>query len=65
MFSRVFVGLVAATLAVATPYKRFNGLKVSITANDVNSIADLKVDATVTNTGTEDIKILKVGLPVT
>jgi len=36
-------------------------LTVSITSSDVESITDLKVDATVSNTGTEAVKILKYG----
>jgi len=61
MFTRTLFALFAASVAVATPYKRTNSLTVSIKSSDVDSIADLKVDATVSNTGTEAVKILKYG----
>lgn len=60
MFSRALVVFLAAATVLATPHARFNGLTVSLSSSDVSSITDLKVDATVSNTGTEAVKILKV-----
>ncbi|KAF8963640.1 Metalloprotease [Flammula alnicola] len=49
--------------AVATPYKRAEGLivKVSAASPSFTSVADLKFTASVKNTGTEAVKILKYG----
>lgn len=62
MFALSFVALLAGS-ALATPFKRFDGLtvKVSGPASSVNSIDDLSFTASVTNTGAEDVKVLKYG----
>lgn len=62
MFALSFIALLAGS-ALATPFKRFDGLtvKVSGPASSVNSIDDLSFTASVTNTGAEDVKILKYG----
>ncbi|KAF8890047.1 hypothetical protein CPB85DRAFT_1377940 [Mucidula mucida] len=59
--SLVVFGFVAS--AFASPLKRFDGLTVTLSgpATNVSSIADLKFTATVTNSGTDDAKILKYG----
>jgi deuterolysin len=53
----------AAAAVLASPHKRANTLSVALSgpATSVNSVADLTLTATVTNTGTEDIKVLKYG----
>ncbi|TFK43984.1 Deuterolysin metalloprotease family-domain-containing protein [Crucibulum laeve] len=63
MFIRSIVALGFAAAALATPYKRFNGLTVDVVgpAGSVSSIDDLKFTATVKNTGAETVKILKYG----
>ncbi|KAH9853269.1 Metalloprotease [Lenzites betulinus] len=63
MFSLAFATLaVSAALSFATPAKRAPALEVSLTApTDVYSIDDIKVTAAVTNTGSEDLKVLKYG----
>ncbi|EIW62196.1 Metalloprotease [Trametes versicolor FP-101664 SS1] len=63
MFSLAFITLaVSAALSLATPAKRAPALEVSLTAPaNVNSIDDIKVTAAVTNTGSEDLKVLKYG----
>ncbi|KAH8802021.1 hypothetical protein DL96DRAFT_775400 [Flagelloscypha sp. PMI_526] len=61
MLTLVLISLVSITFLVSPSYAHFEGLKVSIAANDVSSIADLKVDATVANVSPEDVKILKYG----
>ncbi|KAK0441463.1 Metalloprotease [Desarmillaria tabescens] len=55
--------LALALSAFASPYKRDAGLTVSLSgpASDVTSIDDLKFTATVANTGSESVKILKYG----
>lgn len=57
-----FVALLAGS-ALATPFKRFDGItvKVSGPSSSVSSIDDLSFTASVTNTGAEDVKILKFG----
>ena len=52
-----------AGVALAGPLKRFDGLTVSVAgpATNVSSIADLKFTASVTNTGADDLKVLKYG----
>ncbi|KAI0771675.1 Metalloprotease [Trametes elegans] len=63
MFSLALVTLAISTaLSFATPAKRAPALEVSLTAPaDVRSIDDIKVTAAVTNTGSEDLKVLKFG----
>lgn len=55
--------LTLATAALATPFKRSGGLAVKLLTptTSVNSIEDLTLVAEVTNTGTEDVKVLKYG----
>lgn len=57
----VFVTLAAS--ALATPYKRTSDLVVKVTpaASSFSSVGDLKFTASVTNTGSENIKVLKYG----
>ncbi|KAJ7882117.1 Metalloprotease [Mycena leptocephala] len=52
-----------AAAVLASPHKRANTLSVALSgpATSVNSVADLTLTATVINTGTEDIKVLKYG----
>ncbi|KAF4583597.1 hypothetical protein EYR38_002352 [Pleurotus pulmonarius] len=61
LFSILTLGLASA--ALATPFKRSGSLtvKLSTPATAVNSIEDLTLVAEVTNTGTEDVKVLKYG----
>ncbi|RPD55117.1 Metalloprotease [Lentinus tigrinus ALCF2SS1-7] len=63
MFSLAFITLAtSAVLSLATPAKRAPALEVSVTApTEVHSIDDIKVTAAVTNTGSEDVKVLKFG----
>ncbi|KAI0637529.1 Metalloprotease [Trametes polyzona] len=63
MFSLAFITLaVSAALSLATPAKRAPALEVSLTAPaDVHSIDDIKVTAAVTNSGSEDVRVLKYG----
>ncbi|RDX48537.1 Metalloprotease [Lentinus brumalis] len=63
MFSLAFITLaVSAALSLATPAKRAPALEVSVTApSQVHSIDDIKITAAVTNTGSEDVKVLKFG----
>ncbi|KAK0441491.1 Metalloprotease [Desarmillaria tabescens] len=58
-----FIALALALSTFASPYKRDAGLSVSLSgpASDVTSIDDLKFTATVANTGSESVKILKYG----
>jgi len=53
----------AASGALATPYKRADALTVEITSpgESIKSIDGLKFTASVTNTGSEDVKVLKYG----
>ncbi|KIY66958.1 zincin [Cylindrobasidium torrendii FP15055 ss-10] len=56
--------LLAATVALATPTKRFDGLSVELTSSagkSLDSVSGLKVTAAVTNNNSEDVKILKYG----
>ncbi len=59
--SLVVLGFAAATFA--SPFKRFDGLVVSLSgpATNVSSVDDLKFTASVANTGTDDVKIFKYG----
>ncbi|KDQ31697.1 hypothetical protein PLEOSDRAFT_1081187 [Pleurotus ostreatus PC15] len=61
LFSVLTLGL--ASTAFATPFKRSGGLtvKLSTPTTSVDSIEDLTLVAEVTNTGTEDVKVLKYG----
>ncbi|TFK85879.1 Metalloprotease [Polyporus arcularius HHB13444] len=63
MFSLALITLaVSAALSLATPAKRAPALEVSVTApSQVHSIDDIKITAAVTNTGSEDVKVLKFG----
>lgn len=63
MLFRPLVALSLFGIALATPFKRAESLKVSVTgpSSSINSIDDLKLTATVTNTGDEAVKILKYG----
>ncbi|KAI0751869.1 Metalloprotease [Daedaleopsis nitida] len=62
-FSTALVALaLSGALSLATPAKRAPALEVSLsTPAEVHSIDDLKITATVTNTGSEPLKILKFG----
>ncbi|TRM67412.1 Deuterolysin metalloprotease family-domain-containing protein [Schizophyllum amplum] len=62
MFALSLVALGLAGSALAGPLKRFDGLTVDVTApSSAASLDDLKLTATVTNTNSEDVKILKYG----
>ncbi|TFK81245.1 Metalloprotease [Polyporus arcularius HHB13444] len=63
MFSLGFLVLACSTaLSLATPANRDPAFEVSVTApTEVQSIDDIKVTAAVTNTGSEDVKVLKFG----
>ncbi|KAL1758091.1 Deuterolysin metalloprotease family-domain-containing protein [Schizophyllum commune] len=62
MFAPSFVALALAGSALAGPLKRFDGLTVDVKApENVSSLDDLKLTTTVTNTNSEDVKILKYG----
>lgn len=63
MFVWSFVTLGLAGAALASPFKPSGGLsvKLSAAAVSVESIDDLKLVAEVTNTGSEDVKVLKYG----
>lgn len=63
MFVWSFVALGVAGVALASPFKRSGSLsiKLSAPAASVGSIDDLKLVAEVTNTGSEDVKVLKYG----
>lgn len=58
-----FVTLSLVSCALATPYKRFDGITVELAgpSGSVSSIDDLKFTASVKNTGSEAVKILKYG----
>ncbi|KAK0189683.1 Metalloprotease [Armillaria mellea] len=58
-----FITLTLALSALASPYKRDTILRVSLSgpSSNVTSVDDLKFMATVTNTGSESVKILKYG----
>ncbi|KAJ6572624.1 Deuterolysin metalloprotease family-domain-containing protein [Mycena sp. CBHHK59/15] len=59
-FSRLFT-LSFTAVVLAGPFKRSNGISVQLTgpSSSVHSISDLTLTAVVTNTGAEDIKVLK------
>jgi deuterolysin len=63
MFFSSFVALALATSALAGPFKRFDGITVELSgpAASVGSIDDLKFTASIKNTGSEAVKILKYG----
>jgi len=63
MLFRSVVALAFATLALSTPVKRFQGITVDLSApsESVKSIDELTFTATVTNTGSETVKLLKYG----
>ncbi|KAL1746268.1 Deuterolysin metalloprotease family-domain-containing protein [Schizophyllum fasciatum] len=62
MFAPSFVALAFAGSALAGPLKRFDGLTVDVKAPEsIASLDDLKLTTTVTNTNSEDVKILKYG----
>lgn len=63
MFFSAFVSLALATSAIAGPYKRFDGITVELSgpSTSVGSIDELKFTASVKNTGSETVKILKYG----
>ncbi|KAK0441460.1 Metalloprotease [Desarmillaria tabescens] len=58
-----FITLALALSAFASPYKRDASLSVSLSgpASNITSIDDLKFTATVANTGSNSVKILKYG----
>ena len=65
MFAPSFVALALAGSALAGPLKRFDGLTVDVKApENVSSLDDLKLTTTVTNTNSEDVKILKVSVGI-
>jgi len=53
----------AASGTLATPYKRADALAVEITSpgESIKSVDGLKFTASVTNTGSEAVKVLKYG----
>lgn len=54
MISRLFFAALAATLALASP------MTVTLSApENVSSLDDLKITATVVNTGSDEVRILK------
>ncbi|KAF9004354.1 Deuterolysin metalloprotease family-domain-containing protein [Cyathus striatus] len=63
MFFSSLVTLIFAATALATPFKKFDGLKVDVSApgGSVSSVDELRFTATVTNTGAESVKILRYG----
>ncbi|KAK7062792.1 hypothetical protein VNI00_000282 [Paramarasmius palmivorus] len=63
MFRSAFVAFVLASAALASPMKRFGGIIVDVAGptGSVSNVDDLKFTATVKNTGSEDVKILKYG----
>ncbi|KAL0950392.1 hypothetical protein HGRIS_010352 [Hohenbuehelia grisea] len=63
MFVLSFIALGLAGTALATPFKRSGGLSVKVSgpAASVESIDELKLTAEITNTGSEDVKVLKYG----
>jgi len=63
MFFRPLVALTLLGVALASPFRRAENLKVSVAgpSGAVNSVDDLKFTASVTNTGSEAVKILKYG----
>jgi len=63
MFFRSTLALSLASLCLTSPVKRFGSVTVDIVgpSGTISSIDDLKLTATVTNTGAETVKILKYG----
>ncbi|KAK1222803.1 hypothetical protein PQX77_014330 [Marasmius sp. AFHP31] len=62
MFAASFISLVLASAALAGPMKRDGGLTVNIAGpSDAGSADDLQFSATIENTGSETVKILKYG----
>ncbi|EEB97160.1 hypothetical protein MPER_03572 [Moniliophthora perniciosa FA553] len=63
MFRSAFFALILASAAFASPMKRSSGLTVDVAgpAGAVNDVDQLKFTATIKNTGSEDVKILKYG----
>ncbi|KAJ6585747.1 Deuterolysin metalloprotease family-domain-containing protein [Mycena capillaripes] len=63
MFSTLLTSLCLATAALAGPYKRADTLSIALSspASSVTSVGDLVLTAAVTNTGSEDIRVLKYG----
>lgn len=63
MLFRPLVALSLLGVALASPFRRAENLKVSVAgpSGSVNSIDDLKFTASVTNTGSEAVKIMKYG----
>lgn len=63
MLFRPLVALSLLGVALASPFRRAENLKVSVAgpSGSVNSIDDLKFIASVTNTGSEAVKIMKYG----
>ena len=62
-FPSSLICLTLAAVALATPYKRAEGLVVEVSppAASVNSVNDLTFTASVKNTGSDAVKILKYG----
>lgn len=62
-FRSSLICLTLAAAALATPYKRAEGLvvEVSAPAASINSVNDLTFTASVKNTGSDAVKILKYG----
>ncbi|EEB99862.1 hypothetical protein MPER_00350, partial [Moniliophthora perniciosa FA553] len=63
MFRSAFVALVFASTVFAGPMKRSSDLTVDVAGptGAVSDVNQLKFKATVKNTGSEDVKILKFG----
>jgi len=61
--SSALAALAFASSAVAIPHKRADGLSVDVSGPGptVTSVDELKFTATVTNTGSESLKVLKYG----
>jgi deuterolysin len=60
MYSPAILALFVSA-ALALPQKRFGGLTVKVTGpgSSVSSVDELKFVAAITNTGSEDVKVLK------
>lgn len=63
MYGLTLLALTFASTVLATPFRRFDGISVELSApaGSVNSVDDLKFTASVTNGGSEAVKILKYG----
>ncbi|PFH47135.1 hypothetical protein AMATHDRAFT_152893 [Amanita thiersii Skay4041] len=60
MFALSLLTLGLAAVGLASPHKRFDGITVELSApKTVNTIDDLKLTASVTNTGSEAVKLLR------